>query len=197
MSGSIQCETMERSTSSVIAVDPVILYMGTPVVLISSLNENGTANLAPMSSALWLGWGCMLGLNNSSKTVENILRTGQCVLNLPSEKQVGSVDRLALTTGSNPVPANKVPMGFRYVEDKFGPAGLTPIESDVVAAPRAFECPVQLEAEFAAVHEFGVGNPRIRAPMKAIEVRIVECMPPRASCAKTTRIGLIRRNGAP
>ncbi|WFU12917.1 flavin reductase family protein (plasmid) [Rhizobium sp. CB3090] len=147
--------------------------MGTPVVLISSLNENGTANLAPMSSAWWLGWGCMLGLNSTSKTVENILRTGQCVLNLPSEKQVGSVDRLALTTGSNPVPSNKTPMGFRYVEDKFGLAGLTPVQSEAVAPPRVFECPVQLEAELAAVHDFGVGNPRIRSPMKAIEVRIV------------------------
>lgn len=115
----------------------------------------------------------MLGLNSSSKTVENILRTGQCVLNLPSEKQVGSVDRLALTTGSNPVPPNKASMGFRYVEDKFALSGLTPVESEVVAPPRAFECPVQLEAELAAVHEFGIGNPRIRAPMKAIEVRIV------------------------
>lgn len=32
---------------------------------------------------------------------------------------------------------------------------------------------MQLEAELAAVHEFGVDNHRIRTPMKAIEVRIV------------------------
>ncbi len=130
--------------------------------------------LAPMSSAWWLGWGCMLGLNGSSKTVENILRTGQCVLNLPSERQVSSVDRLALTTGSNPVPSNKAPMGFQHIEDKFGLAGLTPIDSDLVAPPRASECPVQLRSKsLPAVHDFGVGNPRIRSPMKAIEVRIV------------------------
>ncbi|UIJ83248.1 flavin reductase family protein [Rhizobium leguminosarum] len=172
MLSSLQPDT-KNSTLCSIAVDPAILYMGTPVVLISSLNDNGTANLAPMSSAWWLGWGCMLGLNGSSKTVENILRTGQCVLNLPSEKQVSSVDRLALTTGSNPVPSNKAPMGFQHVEDKFSLAGLTPIDSDLVAPPRASECPVQLEAELSAVHDFGVGNPRIRSPMKAIEVRIV------------------------
>lgn len=166
-----QSETPD--TPGVIATDPAILYMGTPVVLISSLNENGTANLAPMSSAWWLGWGCMLGLNSSSKTVDNMLRTGQCVLNLPSEDQVGAVDRLALTTGSNPVPSIKAPMGFRFVEDKFGLAAMTPVKSDLVAPPRALECPVQMEAEVAAVHDFGVGNPRIRAPMKAFEVRIV------------------------
>ncbi|XIA67615.1 flavin reductase family protein [Bradyrhizobium sp. TZ2] len=171
----LEVRTKDDDSSEIetISVDPAILYMGTPVVLISSLNDNGTPNLAPMSSAWWLGWGCMLGLNRSSKTTENLLRTRECVLNLPSEGQVGSVDRLALTTGSNPVPANKEPMGFRYVEDKFRLAGLTEIASEVVAPPRALECPVQLECEVAAVHEFGIGNPRIRAPMKAIEVRIV------------------------
>jgi len=31
-------------------VDPAILYFGTPVVLVSTENEDGSANLAPMSS---------------------------------------------------------------------------------------------------------------------------------------------------
>jgi len=31
-----------------IQVDPAILYFGTPVVLVSSLNEDGSPNLAPM-----------------------------------------------------------------------------------------------------------------------------------------------------
>ena len=43
-------------------IEPGILYFGTPVVLISTINEDGTYNLAPMSSAFWLGWRCMLGL---------------------------------------------------------------------------------------------------------------------------------------
>ncbi|WP_198007949.1 hypothetical protein [Methylovulum miyakonense] len=34
---------------------PPILYFGTPVILVSTINEDGTANLAPMSSAWWLG----------------------------------------------------------------------------------------------------------------------------------------------
>jgi hypothetical protein len=36
-------------------VTPSILYFGTPVVLLSTENENGTFNLAPMSSAWALG----------------------------------------------------------------------------------------------------------------------------------------------
>ncbi len=156
-----------------VAVDPAILYLGTPVVLISTLNEDGTPNLAPMSSAWWLGWGCMLGLTSGSKTTENIRRTGQCVLNLPSADMVSAVDRLALTTGSNPVPTYKQAMGFRHVADKFGLARLTPAPSELVAPPRAAECPVQLEAELNAEHPFGLGNPRIRTAISAIEVRIV------------------------
>ncbi len=64
-----------------IASDPSILHFGTPVVPISTQNEDGSANLAPMSSAFWLGWRCILGLDASSKTTENMIRTGQCVLN--------------------------------------------------------------------------------------------------------------------
>ena len=87
--------------------EPPILYFGTPVVLISSANEDASINLAPMSSAFWLGWRCILGLAATSKTTENLKRTGECVLNLPCDEQVQAVDRLALTTGSNPVPKGK------------------------------------------------------------------------------------------
>jgi flavin reductase (DIM6/NTAB) family NADH-FMN oxidoreductase RutF len=63
-------------------IEPAILYFGTPVVLIGSSNEDGSFNLAPMSSAWWVGWRCMLGLARNSKTTENMIRTGECVLNL-------------------------------------------------------------------------------------------------------------------
>src|SRR5215471_16095965 len=124
--------------------EPAILYLGTPVVVISTVNEDGSYNLAPMSSAFWLGWRCLLGLDASSKTPQNMLRTGECVLNLPSEAQVTGVNRLALTTGSNPVPPRKVSRGYRYEPDKFGISGFTAQPSQTIAAPRILECPVQL-----------------------------------------------------
>lgn len=154
-------------------IDPAILYFGTPVVLIGTRNENDTPNLAPMSSAWWLGWGCMLGLNASSRTVENLRRTGECVLNLPSAELAASVDRIALTTGSNPVPANKLALGFRHVADKFGLAGLSPLPGDAVNAPRALECPVQMEARVEQIVPFGARNPKVRTPMLAVEVKVV------------------------
>lgn len=156
-----------------VPIDPAILYFGTPVVLISTLNEDGTVNVAPMSSAWWLGWGCMLGMTSGSKTVENLRRTRQCVLNLPSGDQVAAVDRLALTTGSNPVPTYKVTMGFQFEPDKLGRSGLTAAPSEVISTPRIAECPVQMEAELNAEHAFGLGNPRIRTQISALEVKIV------------------------
>ena len=47
--------------------EPNILYFGTPVVLVSTLNEDGTANLAPISSAFWLGWRGVIGIAAARK----------------------------------------------------------------------------------------------------------------------------------
>src|SRR4051812_15411570 len=126
-------------------IEPTILYFGTPVALISTLNEDGSPNLAPMSSAWWLGWTCMLGLGSMGQTSDNLIRTRECVINLPSVDLVSHVDRLALTTGKNPVPEKKAGWGYRYEGDKFGEAGFTPAPSETVGAPRVAECPVQME----------------------------------------------------
>src|SRR5271168_2652750 len=101
-------------------IEPGVLYLGTPVVLISTVNEDGSFNLAPMSSAFWLGWRCVLGLGSASKTPQNMARTGECVLNLPSAALASMVDRLALTTGTDIVPEAKVRRGYRYESEKFG-----------------------------------------------------------------------------
>jgi flavin reductase (DIM6/NTAB) family NADH-FMN oxidoreductase RutF len=152
-------------------IEPSILYFGTPVVLISTQNEDGGANIAPMSSAFWIGWRCALGLVASSKTMENLIRTGECVLNLPSVAEVGAVDRLARLTGSNPVPPFKTEKGYRYEPKKFEAAGLTPIASHTVAPPRALECPVQLEAVLADRHGLGEDSPW-KGALSIVEVRI-------------------------
>ena len=83
------------------------IYFSTPVVLNSSVNKGGSANLVPMLSALRLEWRCVLELVTASKTNENLKRSGDCVLNLLSVRQVDAVNRLSLTTGSDPVPEAK------------------------------------------------------------------------------------------
>ncbi|HEY0732643.1 MAG TPA: flavin reductase family protein, partial [Chitinophagaceae bacterium] len=139
--------------------EPPILYFGTPVVLVSTVNEDETLNLAPMSSIFWLGWRCMIGLSAFSKTTQNLLATKQCVLNLPSVNQVNAVNKLALTTGSNPVPEGKKQKGYRHESRKFEISGLTPEPSLVVKPSRVKECPVQLEAGLISVHPLAEDNP--------------------------------------
>lgn len=136
-------------------IDPTILYFGTPVALLSTLNPDGSPNLAPMSSAWWLGWTCMLGLGQMGQTSDNLIRTGEVVINLPSAAEVSHVDRLALTTGKNPVPDKKRDWGYEFEANKFATAGLTPVPSLTVAPPRALECPVQMEGIVAHHRPFG------------------------------------------
>lgn len=155
-----------------IAIEPSILYFGTPVVLLSTLNQDGRPNIAPMSSAWWLGWNCMLGLGAKGHTAQNLQRERECVLNLPSVALVDAVNRLARLTGSNPVPPHKQAMGYRHEKDKLGIAELTAVASDLVNAPRVQECPVQLEAVLEAVHPFGT-RPDKPTTALAFEVRVV------------------------
>ncbi len=153
-------------------IDPAILYFGTPVVLVSSINPDGTPNLAPMSSAWWLGRSCMLGFGARSQTPANIQRTGECVLNLPSVHEAAAVNRLARTTASDPVPPHKLAMGYRHEPDKFALGGFTPLAAHGVAPPRVAECPVHLEATLEAVHPLSVRDPQRRGALLALEVRI-------------------------
>jgi flavin reductase (DIM6/NTAB) family NADH-FMN oxidoreductase RutF len=153
--------------------EPNILYFGTPVVLIGTTNQDESCNLAPMSSAFWLGWRCILGLSNISKTPANLIRTGECVLNLPSADLVDAVNRLARTTGSDPVPESKLRKGYRFEADKFGVSGFTADPGEIVAAPRARECPVQLEAKLEAVHGVADDDPKFKGVISLFEVRVV------------------------
>lgn len=153
--------------------EPAILYFGTPVALISTVNEDGSYNLAPMSSVYWLGWRAVLGLAASSKTPQNMRRTRECVINLPSVDNVAAVDRLARSTGSDPVPPAKLARGYRHERDKFGVAGLTPVRSEMVRSPRVLECPVQLEAVVEAVHGMAEEDDSLRGRFLSFELRIL------------------------
>ena len=133
-------------------IDPAILYFGTPVVLVSTTNGDGTDNLAPVSSVFWLGRTAVLGFGLASHTVVNLRRERDCVLNLPDVSLVSAVDRLALTTGAPVVDPVKGDRGYVHIKDKFGHADLTPRPSETVAAPGVMECPVLLEGTLLAIH---------------------------------------------
>lgn len=152
-------------------ISPAILYFGTPVVLVSTVNADGSDNLAPISSVFWLGDRAVIGIGARSQTARNLARVGEVVLNLPSVDQAGAVDRLALTTGASPVPPSKVARGYVHVADKFARAGLTPVRAHTVLAARAAECPVHLEGTVVAAH--AVGGDDVRpGGVRAVEIRV-------------------------
>jgi len=151
-------------------IEPKILYFGTPVVLISTANEDGSFNLAPFSSVWWINQSCMAGLSQHSQTYTNLERERECVLNLPSADLVAAVDRLALLTGKKEFPASKREMGYEYEPNKFKKAALYPAKADLVDAPLAEECPIQLEAKVEKIHRFDEPG-----SIAAIEMKIVRC----------------------
>ena len=133
-------------------LNPKMLYFGTPVILVSSLNADGTTNIAPMSSAWWVGKTAMLGLSIHSQTVRNLEQRPSCVLNLVDGSMVDAIDRIALLTGRPDVPEYKQARGYTFEPDKFAAAGLSP-ESLGDGLPAAVaESPVQLAGEVRAIH---------------------------------------------
>lgn len=139
-------------------IRPSVLYFGTPVVLLTTLNPDGTPNISPMSSAWALGDRVVLGLSNGGQGGENAVREGECVINLAPAELWDRVEQLSRSTGRSPVPANKAATGYRHEPRKFEAAGLTPLPSELVKPPRIAECPLQLEARIVAAHAPGGGR---------------------------------------
>jgi flavin reductase (DIM6/NTAB) family NADH-FMN oxidoreductase RutF len=152
------------------AIAPKILYFGNPIALISSLNEDETPNLAPISSFWALGWTMTLGLLTETKTLENLEQRPECVVNIPSPDMWRQVEALAPLTGQNPVPGDKLSK-FRFEKDKFAAGSLTALPGEVVSVPRVRECPVQLEAIVRSVHTL-VGSPRLHKLGGAASVEV-------------------------
>jgi flavin reductase (DIM6/NTAB) family NADH-FMN oxidoreductase RutF len=131
-------------------VHPAILYVGTPVLLLASCNDDGGANLAPASSYWALGKMLALGLETEGHTLANLRERPQLTVNFPSPPLWPAVERIADLTGRADVPESKADR-YAYRADKFTAAGLTPQPSDLVDPPRVHECLLQLEAEVRRV----------------------------------------------
>ncbi len=136
---------LPHTTTGHLVIEPSILYFGTPVVLLTTENEDGSFNLAPMSSAWALEQTVVLGLGADGQTAHNLKHRPEMVISLPAPAQWEAVERLAPLTGRHPVPPTKA-HGCRFERDKFTAAGLRAEPSHLVRPPRIAECPLQLEA---------------------------------------------------
>lgn len=128
-------------------IKPKILYYGTPVVLLNTLNQDGSTNISPISSSWALGDYIILGIGSGGKALENLQFHPECVINIPSPALWENVERLAPFTGKNPVPEYKRKIGFSYKKEKFHVSSLNEVESQSVAPSRIQECPIQIEAK--------------------------------------------------
>jgi flavin reductase (DIM6/NTAB) family NADH-FMN oxidoreductase RutF len=114
-----------------------------PIAVISTLNVDGSNNLAPFSfftavsaSPMIVAFSPMIRSSDASfkDTVKNILRERQFVVNFCTEHNYTQVNLASTELAVN--------------EDEFNFAGLTPIDSHLVRARRMKESPVQFECEF-------------------------------------------------
>lgn len=109
-----------------ITIQPKVLYFGTPVALLSTIDQEGKANISPISSAWALGYQIMLGLGCDSKTFQNILSSKECVVNLPSADLYDRIEKIAHLTGLHPVPESKREK-YRFEADKFTAGNFQPL----------------------------------------------------------------------
>lgn len=146
-----------NKTEPIRIVHPKILYFGTPVVLLTTLNEDGTSNITPMSSAWTLGNRIILGLGEGGHGLTNLFRHKECVVNVPSPDLWKNVEALAPLTGANPVPDHKSGV-FHFEKDKFAASGLTAAQSQHIRPDRIVDCPLQIESRVVDIRMAGEGT---------------------------------------
>jgi flavin reductase (DIM6/NTAB) family NADH-FMN oxidoreductase RutF len=154
------------------SIEPQILYFGTPVALITTVNESGQANIGPISSVWALGRTLMLGLECGSQTYENLMNQKQCVINLPTSALYEKVEKIASLTGAQNMPEYKKDR-YQFEPDKFRAGGFSRLASESVLPPRIAECSLQIEAIFKGQIVIE-DDPVEKGPIAAVEVRAVK-----------------------
>ncbi|RXR18982.1 flavin reductase family protein [Flavobacterium amnicola] len=116
-----------------------------PIGWISSISEDGYVNLAPFSFFNVVGedpphvmFSTVRTGNKNKDTLNNVLATKQFAVNMVTEDLV---EKMNIT--SQAIPSN---------ESEFELAGLTPIASVKIKAPRVAECLITMECEL--VHHY-------------------------------------------
>lgn len=134
----------QKDKPAFLTIQPKVLYFGTPVALITSIDEYSKPNIGPVSSVWALGYNLILGLGCDSKTYQNIIEIKECVVNLPSADLHENIEKISNLTGLNPVPAGKIDK-YKYEEDKFSAGNFQSMPAEMVTPPAIANCPIQLE----------------------------------------------------
>ena len=122
------------------------LIVPRPVALVSTVDENGIANVAPFSFFCGVGSNPPTVLfcptlrssgDQRKDTLRNVEQTGEFVINIVSD---------SIATAANATAAEVGPE-----VDEFQIAGLTPLASQVVRASRVAESPAQFECKLLQI----------------------------------------------
>lgn len=122
------------------------LVVPRPIAWVSTLSERAVANLAPHS---YFNAVCpdppiiMFSSTGTKDTLRNLRHTGDFVVNIVPE---ALAEQMNLTAADSPPEVSE-----------FAFAGLTPIDSDLVKAPRLLEAPASLECTVEREIELGNG----------------------------------------
>jgi flavin reductase (DIM6/NTAB) family NADH-FMN oxidoreductase RutF len=124
-----------------------------PIAFVSTIDQNGLANLAPFSfftaicpEPMTICFAPMRrGTDGAIKdTLSNIMQTSEFVINIVGEN-------LAILM-------NDCSIEFKPEVDEFDVVGLTKLSSHIVKPPRVAECSVSLECVLDQILEFGHGS---------------------------------------
>lgn len=129
-----------------------VLYFGTPVAVISSVNADGSTNIAPISSFWALDDLVVLGLGGSGHTARNLRERPDIVVNLFADGAWADVDALGRMTGAHPVPPGKR-ADCRFVSDKFQAVGWRAVAPVPWTPARIAEASVHIEASVTAIDD--------------------------------------------
>ncbi|MDR9418305.1 flavin reductase family protein [Gracilimonas sp.] len=126
-----------------------------PIAWISSVGKSGVFNLAPYSYfnvishnpimfIISIGKGSNVGKDGDKDTLANIKETGDFVINMVS---ASLAEQMQISSGV-----------YTREESEFEKSGLTPIESNLVTAPRVKEALINMECKLNRVMELGDFN---------------------------------------
>jgi flavin reductase (DIM6/NTAB) family NADH-FMN oxidoreductase RutF len=148
-----------------VSIPPNAFYVPSPVVLLSTENEDGEVDVSAMSA---VGVVCLdpaviaVGIKARRRTYRNIRRTGTFVVNLPLEEDLHAVDY----TGTRK---------FRDAPDKVAESGLAIGRLPESGLPYVTSCPVAMACELAGNlgrTELGLDGPPSH---QVVLGRITEC----------------------
>ena len=157
---------MTNTTDRRRSIHPRVLYAGSPVVLLGTLNDDETTNRAPASSYWALGHTAVLGLEDGGQTLCNISSRPELTISFLSPSYWRSFEAIAETTGNPNIPDTKRGH-YRYVKDKFAAAKLTPEASEQVHPAAVAEAELQFEASVARI------TPGVMGGYSIVEAQIV------------------------